>query len=209
MVSNSPTSGILFGRLANFRADIAHLQRYYHEVIEPTQPTPYYDNGAEYEGWSITSRDGTTSDGVKRINRGGSGPRGTIPTPLCKGFMSELLVDLSRHKLFHYRARVMRLVGGEFEMKFHHDADVEKWRLHVPIETNPESYFEWRLPNGSIEKVHFPADGSAWFVRVDQTHRATNEGPASSQRIHLLMSLSKKPLPESIEQPFLIARDQT
>lgn len=209
MASTSPTSGILFGRLANFRTDIEQLRSYYHEVIEPTEPTPYYDNGVAYEGWSITSRDGTTSDGVKRINRGGTGPRGTIPTPICKGFMSELLVELSRHRLFHYRARVMRLVSGEFEMKFHRDADVEKWRVHVPIETNPDSFFEWQLPDGSIKKAHFAADGSAWFVRVDQMHRATNVGPPSSQRIHLLMSLSKKPLLETIDQAFNFAQGRS
>ena len=66
-------SDILYGRVARFRADVPRLAAYYDEVICKVPATQYHDNNASYEGWAITSRDGTTSDGVRRIERGGAG----------------------------------------------------------------------------------------------------------------------------------------
>jgi hypothetical protein len=196
------TRDILYGRLGDFTVDIDRLRRFYHDTIEPAESTLYHDNGVSYDGWAITSRDGTVSDGVRRIDRSKGGPKGLLPTPLCQGVMNELLNDLSELNLEFYRVRIMRLVSSDYLMKFHSDADVEKWRIHIPIETNPRCFFEWRLPNGHIQKTHLPADGSAWLVRVDPEHRASNEGPADSQRIHVVMSLTKRPVAEAIEEPF-------
>jgi hypothetical protein len=201
MNDGSPTLSILYGKLVDLRADIDRLRRYYHEAVEPTEATPYFDHGAEYEGWSITSRDGTVADGVKQIPFGQKTTRGTTPTALCKGVMTELLDEIEARGLQPFRARVMRLTSGTFEMKFHRDAKKEAWRLHVPIITNPGSYFEWKLGSGRIERVHLPADGSAWFVRVDVLHRAVNISPTTTKRVHLLMSIGTRPVAEAVEAP--------
>ena len=73
------------------------------------------------------------------------------------------------------------------------DAKKESWRLHVPIRTNPGCFFEWKLASGKIERVHFPADGRGYFVRVDQTHRAVNQMPEGAKRVHLLCGVRGRP----------------
>ena len=202
----------LYGRVANFRADVASLVRYYEEVVCREPPIPYHDNNASYEGWAVTSRDGTTSDGVRRIDRKaaatpGAGPpvvspQGNIPTVLHVGAVAEVLDRLAALGLRHFRARVMRLSNEGFDMKWHRDADRESWRLHVPILTNPNSLFEWTLDDGSVHRIHMPADGTAWLIRVDKLHRAINNGPPGAVRVHLLMSLGKVPAPSQIADPF-------
>jgi hypothetical protein len=66
MNDGSPTLSILYGKLVDLRADVDRLRRYYHDTVEPTEATPYFDHGAEYEGWSITSRDGTVASCTAR-----------------------------------------------------------------------------------------------------------------------------------------------
>ena len=88
-------------------------------------------------------------------------------------------------------------------MGWHTDSDKESWRLHIPIITNPNAFFEWKLPDGRIESVHLPADGSAWLVRVDVTHRAVNRSTEPSERVHLLMGLAELPTLEQIGEPLM------
>jgi hypothetical protein len=211
-------SDILYGRVAHFRADVPRLAAYYDEVISKVPATQYHDNNASYEGWAITSRDGTTTDGVRRIERGGADAtataapaappapsgKGTVPTLLHAGALAETLDSLAALGLRHFRARVMRLSNEGFEMKWHRDADKESWRLHVPVITNPHSVFEWKLDDGTIHRIHMPADGGAWLIRVDKLHRAINNGPPGATRVHLLMSLGEAPKPQTIEGPFRI-----
>ena len=207
-------SDILYGRVARFRADVPRLAAYYDEVICKVPATQYHDNNASYEGWAITSRDGTTSDGVRRIERGGAAAapaappapsgKGTVPTLLHAGALAETLDALAALGLRHFRARVMRLSNEGFEMKWHRDADKESWRLHVPVITNPHSVFEWKLDDGTVHRIHMPADGGAWLIRVDKLHRAINSGPPGATRVHLLMSLAEAPKPPTIESPFRI-----
>ena len=216
---------ILYGRIANFRADIPRLVRHYQDVVCKEPATTYHDNNASYEGWAITSRDGTTSDGVRRIERkpaGGSAAttatvpapaapapaptgQGTIPTLLCNGALAETLDALAAAGLRHFRARVMRLSNEGFDMKWHRDADKESWRLHVPLITNPHSFFEWTLDDGSVHRIHMAADGTGWLIRVDKLHRAINNGPPGATRVHLLASLAKAPSPSTIADPFLLS----
>ena len=210
-------SDILYGRVANFRADVGRLAAYYDDVICKVPATQYHDNNASYEGWAITSRDGTTEDGVRRIERGTAAAtlaapaatektgKGTVPTLLHAGPLAETLDKLAALGLRHFRARVMRLSNEGFQMKWHRDADKESWRLHVPILTNPHSVFEWKLDDGSVHRIHMPADGGAWLIRVDKLHRAINNGPPGATRVHLLMSLGSPPGPGMIESPFRIS----
>jgi hypothetical protein len=188
----------LCGEMAGFRCDIAALRTYYEQEIRPTPSQPYFDNGANYVGWAITSRDGSTHDGIQHIKRSTSNvntARSMVqPTALCRGPMKDVMDQLVATRLEPFRARVMSLADHDFSMTFHKDAERETWRLHVPIITNPAAFFEWQI-DGTVVREHLPADGRAFFVRVDQTHRAVNEGTGHGERVHLLMSLVQTPAP--------------
>lgn len=190
------TSEYLCARVKGLRVDVDALARFFEQEVKPLPATTYYDGDARYEGWAVTSRDGTVHDGVKRIGsqEAKSGGRGTLPTPICKGIVADLLETLRDHDLEFYRVRFMQLQNRDFEMKFHVDAQKECWRLHIPVVTNPESFFEWQLGDDRIRRIHFPADGHAYGVRVDQRHRATNHAQGDAAlRVHLLMSLAAPP----------------
>jgi len=189
----------LFGEVADFRCDIGAIRDFYESEIRSQPSKPYFDNGANYVGWAITSRDGTIHDAIQHIplNIVATKPMATIavqPTPLCKGPVKEALDRLSEMGLKPFRVRVMALDDHGFEMKFHCDAKREGWRLHIPIATNPSAFFEWKIDEKIIRR-HLPADGRAWFVRVDKMHRAVNEGSGTGTRAHLLMSLQGTPAP--------------
>ena len=212
---------ILYGRIANFRADVAQLVRHYENVVCKEPATTYHDNNASYEGWAITSRDGTTSDGVRRIERNAAPAaatpasaapaarpaqpgQGNIPTVLCSGAIAEVLDKLSVAGLWHFRTRIMRLSNEGFDMKWHRDADKESWRVHVPVITNTNSFFEWKLEDGTVHRLHMPADGTGWLLRVDKLHRAINNGPPGATRVHLLASLARIPAVTAIAEPFFL-----
>jgi len=203
------TAAILYGKVAGFRTDVDKLSRFFTETVANSPSTPYFDHSVEYEGWSVTSRDGSTADGVKYV----AGPKApgaksqpaTMPTPLCRGPAAETLDQLRVAGMRYSRVRFMRLSSVNFDMRFHRDGPGgrEQWRLHVPVITNPYSFFEWKLEDGQVVRAHFPADGSAWLVRVDVQHRAVNQNPSPSKRVHLLMGVKTPPI-EAIAEPFVI-----
>jgi hypothetical protein len=201
---------LLCGQVAGLTVNVPALVKYYREVVEPAPATQYHDNDAAYEGWSLTSRDGTITDGVKRIDRKvvkevGDKRMGILPTPLLRGYAVEVIDQIVALGLKPHRVRVMRLAHEGFEMKWHRDADTESWRLHVPIITNDHSFFEWKLNDGKW-RVHLPA-GCGWLVRVDELHRAVNLNPAGGFRVHLLMSLSGVPRREAFTEPIYAKND--
>jgi hypothetical protein len=198
------------GRVAGLTVTVPSLVGYYREVVEPAPATQYHDNEATYEGWSLTSRDGTIGDGVQRIDRkavkqAGDKRMGTLPTPLFRGHVVEVIDQIVALGLKPHRVRVMRLAHEGCEMKWHRDADTESWRLHVPIITNEHSFFQWKLDE-SEQRLHLPA-GSGWLVRVDELHRAVNLNPAGGVRVHLLMSLSGIPRREAFTEPIYAKSD--
>lgn len=194
---------ILYGRLADFRIDLARLRAHYEEVVSGEPATQYKDNEANYVGWAVTSRDGSLSDGVKRIDPKSGGVRGRKMTEICSGALQEAMRQLESCGVTPYRARIMKLVNDGAVMGWHTDSNNESWRLHIPIITNPAAFFEWTLADGRVESVHLPADGSAWLVRVDVTHRAVNRSTAPSERVHLLMGLNELPRLSQIESPLV------
>ena len=194
---------ILYGRLNDFQIDIDRLRKHYESVVSEQPSTPYKDNEANYAGWAVTSRDGSLVDGVKRIDPKSSGVRGRKQTAICSGALQQTMQLLEARHLTPYRVRVMKLVNDGAVMGWHTDSEKETWRLHVPIITNPNAFFEWKLTDGRIESVHLPADGSAWLVRVDVTHRAVNRSTEPSERVHLLMGLSELPTLEQIGSPLI------
>lgn len=200
------TSDLMFATLGDFKIDVDKLGSHFSKNVENLPSTPYRDYRVDYLGWSVTSRDGTLEDGVRRISKTDkNAKRGTAKTPACTGYLEEVIDELVARDLSIYRARIMQLVNNGEEMPFHRDADKETWRLHIPIRTNPDSFFEWRRKDGSVESVHLPADGSAYLVRVDLEHRAVNRSSDPVDRVHLLMGVNPAPKRESLSGPALLA----
>lgn len=196
---------ILFARLDEFEADIDKLQDYFQRNISKLPSVQCRDSRIDYAGWAVTSHDGSTEDGIIRriaLNNGDVS-RGIAPTNICCGYLAEVMEELEYYGLEPFRARIMQLESEGGEMPLHVDADNEAWRLHIPIITNPDSFFEWQQEDGRVESVHLPADGSAWLVRVDILHRAVNRSKKPSRRVHLLMGLGANPRVEMLGEPWL------
>ncbi len=203
-------SRYLHGRFGQVRFDVDALRAHYEREIASTPPVPYFDNGVNYVGWAMLSFDGDIEQGVRQRPLGGAqksrlASTATTPTPLCTGPMLQAIEDIRKTGLHPYRARVMRLESVGEVMTFHVDAKTETWRLHVPLETNPNSFFEWILPGGKLVRKHLPADGSGWFVRVDIPHRAINL-PGATSRIHLLMGVKGRPKTARFAEPYVLDR---
>lgn len=200
------STDVMYARLKDFRIDPEALRAHFFAHVQRMPSTPYRDNRVDYIGWAVTSRDGTLHDGIRRINSGSPGGpnvRGVNPTDACSGSLAHAMDALAGSGLKPYRARIMQLESEGAEMPLHTDAKTETWRLHVPIVTNPNCFFEWQRADGSIESVHLPADGSAWLVRVDVQHRAVNRSNEPSQRVHLLMGLGVNPAFDRLAPPWL------
>ena len=93
-----------------------------------------------------------------------------------------------------HRSRFAKLKAGS-SVSPHIDYDTTYGiRIHVPILTNS------KCSNGGVDKggnevnVHFPADGSTWFVNPGVKHWANNHG--DSDRIHLIISVDSHNLLE-------------
>ena len=194
---------VMFARLANFRIDADALRRHFLDHVRQLPSMPYRDNRVDYIGWAVTSRDGTLTDGIRRIPGKQPFVPGTAPTDACSGYLATVMDALHDAGLQPFRARIMQLESEGAEMPLHTDALKETWRLHIPIITNPNCFFEWQRADGSIESVHLPADGSAWLVRVDVNHRAVNRSNEPSSRAHLLMGLNPGPEFRMLAEPWL------
>jgi hypothetical protein len=196
---------VMFARLADFKVDPEKLQAHFLDHVKQQPAVPYRDNRVDYIGWAVTSRDGTLADGIRRIapTQAAAPSRGVTPTEVCTGYLAEVMESLHHRGIEHFRARIMQLESEGEEMPLHTDALRETWRLHIPIITNPNCFFEWQRADGSIESVHLPADGSAWLVRVDLSHRAVNRSNEPSNRVHLLMGLSPGPDFSMLAEPRL------
>lgn len=204
------TKDYMFAKVANFQVDVETLRKHFHETVTKFPFTNYKDNRVDYVGWAVTSRDGSLSDGVRRISTKpkpgevANNKRGVMRTPICTGALADAMDQLQASGFRPYRVRLMALKNEGEAMAFHTDAKAETWRLHIPLITNPHCFFEWRRPDGKIESVHLPADGSAWLVRVDIDHRAVNFSGLPSERVHLLMGLNELPKLENLGEPHIL-----
>lgn len=80
-----------------------------------------------------------------------------------------------------YRTRLMTIFPG-FQPPIPHIDGKSSVRLHIPIETNPDSWFEI-----SGRRYHLPADGSGYLINTSRPHRIGNSG--HSPRTHLVSIL--------------------
>lgn len=165
-------------------------------------PIPSVQQHPSFYGWSVYSRDGSVSDGwtsaSASINQEMSlremraalerSKAGTIesakcPTEICHGYLLELMQFFEANELSPRRARIICLPKGGTSI-WHRDGPDNLYavRLHVPIITNSECFFETES-----ERAHLPADGGAYFIKVNRIHRVVNGG--ASDRFHLVMEV--------------------
>lgn len=107
----------------------------------------------------------------------------TVETEICTGYLLQVIESVREKKLMPYRARIICLTAGQSSI-WHSDAPSHIYavRLHIPILTNEECFFETKE-----EREHIPADGSAHFVYVNREHRVVNNG--KTDRFHLVMDV--------------------
>ena len=179
----------------NFEALRSHFER--EVAIRPANMTTEW-----YGGWSVLSSNGSYLDGwgAARLHNPDFMPGHTIeekmaalgttashlhvqPTEICTGDIVPPLKTLLKLGFKIWRARFSILKPGG-ESSWHRDAPDEAYavRLHIPISTNPECLFV--CEEGS---EHWPADNSAYFVRVNRMHKVVNRG--STDRIHFIVNI--------------------
>jgi Aspartyl/Asparaginyl beta-hydroxylase len=91
---------------------------------------------------------------------------------------------------FVHRTRYTKLNSGQ-SISEHVDYDTKySVRLMMAIDTNDKCLNSWRMPDGRIETVHIPADGSIWFINQGLPHWADN--PGDSDRVHLILSVDSQ-----------------
>ncbi len=102
------------------------------------------------------------------------------PTPAMFPKMANLIANIENRGLVIRRARIIRLAPGA-DMKWHQDGSkfLYQARIHIPLKTNDKCFFE-----SEFGRVHFPPDGSLYFVHINRPHRASNEG--STDRFHFV-----------------------
>lgn len=109
---------------------------------------------------------------------------------LAQGMPSYTRQVLETFKPYLHRTRYANLRAGQ-RIDEHVDYDTRySVRLHMAIETNEGCTNSWRMPDGTIETCHIPADGSVWFVNQGIPHWAANAG--DRDRVHLIMSVDSQ-----------------
>ena len=83
-----------------------------------------------------------------------------------------------------YRTRLMSIAPGFLPGNPHSDGP-RSMRLHIPLETNPQAWFEI-----SGKRYHLPADGSAYLINTSRVHRVGNDGP--NPRAHWVSVLYRR-----------------
>lgn len=181
--------------------DIKRLQEFCANELASLPPQMATEH---FGGWSALSSNGSYKDGftsstfvydesiknmeqVKaRIAEGGvrTGLTYNLPTEIHKGYIAELLKQFEELGFYPRRARLMLLkAGGKCGMHMDNPTWLYGVRLHIPVFTNPQCFFETE-DEGS---AHLPSDGSVYLLKVNRMHRVTNLGP--TDRIHFVASV--------------------
>lgn len=170
------------------------------EFLENTKRLPPIMTNAYFGGWSVTSSNGDYKDGwlpqntyfnakeknIEEVRRNNSkaGIKGPqfyrTPTELCVGEIKNVISFLEENGYFPCRARFTILKAHGYT-PFHRD--YPEWlygvRLHIPIITNEKCFFEYEN-----ERKNLLADGSAYLLKINRTHRVINE--SDYDRVHFL-----------------------
>lgn len=153
-----------------------------------------------FGGWSVTSSNGSYLDGWMKANPmvdakdknmdelqetkkklNFKGPQYyRQPTEFCGPVIRDVVKKLEENGYFPCRCRYT-ILKAKGSTPFHRD--YPEWlygvRLHIPIITNEHCFFEYESA-----KAHMPADGNAYLVKINRTHRVYND--SNLDRIHFL-----------------------
>lgn len=190
-----------FEKLKDFRVDIEKIRTYLVQNIIGKYPPIM--QGLFFGGWSVYSSNGRYDDGWIQVHKlfhevngkqvfdhqeaarmGKKSERSySVPTEICTDYMAEIMAQIEALGLQPRRARVS-LIVAKGTTSWHCDAEDKDYavRLHIPLITNAECFFETHR-----ERYSMPADGSGYLVRVNCEHRAFNHG--SDPRYHIIMQV--------------------
>jgi len=193
----------LYATLKDAKFNVLELQNHYKESINVAPPKNYKDSDSGYDCLAITSRNGHIHDGISRqslkesLKDLGPSSKAILPTEICNGYARVLKDQLQEMGLDCFRMRYMRLKNKNYIMPFHRDRVQEEggWRLHIPIFTNINCFFQWKSNNNKVHQVHLPADGRGHLVRVDIPHRALNNSAVElcEDRVHFICDMHQPP----------------
>lgn len=184
---------MIFHEKLNLKFDVNAMREEMSSMYE-LGPRVTQGEVGEFGGWSLQTDDGDWRRGFEqggyyenesneRFTYGQARPTHEYnkPTAACIGIFSDIINELEEKGFHPHRTRITALDPGQ-STSWHLDGKENEYavRLHIPITTNPNCYFEVR--NEGI--VHMPADGHAHVVDVATMHQARNEGTTS--RIHFL-----------------------
>ena len=193
---------MIFEKIENFQIDIEKLRAHlWNQVVNASDPVM---QGPAFGGWSVLSSQGSVEDGWQQGHLCFKEVDGKMvwdeelakslgfvpeyehknPTPICTGYLAEIMKKIYQMKFNPRRARIS-ILKPKSQTDLHMDAKPGNYavRLHIPIVTNEKALF-CTQDEGD---VHLPADGSAYLLRVDRLHQAVNFGDLD--RYHLIMQV--------------------
>lgn len=180
----------------SFRFDINELVQTFTTVVAHRPPA----QGPALHGWSLLSSNGSYLDGwhdgtvhmksqmtESELLTAGLNSESqkmnqyVMPTEIYQGALKAAIEEIRKLGIEVFRARISGLRPNQ-QASWHRDAPdhVYRVRLHIPLVTNPNCFFETREG-----KIHMPADGSSFLIKVNCEHRAYNLG--SETRYHIIM----------------------
>jgi hypothetical protein len=193
----------LYATLKAVKFNVLELQKHYKDSINAAPPKHYKDGDSGYDCLAITSRNGHVYDALSRQSLTesqkdlGSSTKAILPTEICNGYAKVLKDQLQELGFDCFRLRYMRLRNKDYIMPFHRDRVREEgaWRLHIPIFTNINCFFQWKSNSNEVHQVHLPADGRGHLVRVDIPHRALNNSEVGllGDRVHFICDIHQPP----------------
>ena len=142
-----------------------------------------------FGGWSITSKDGTWQNGWRKENEIVSIPEEyNQPTELCKGYIKEIVDDLTTKGLSPTKIRINNLPPNS-RSTIHRDYSAGEFRarLHIPILTNTECcHIIYSNNNKELSRIHMEA-GNVYVFWVNLKHQYVNE--SDENRYHIVMDI--------------------
>ena len=161
--------------------------------------------GSKFGGWSVLSSNGSWKNGMTggqaAFNNGKVDYETAyklginhefnfgVKTELCTNYINEVIDTINEMGLYPKRARFTVLKAGG-ESTIHKDTlKTEHYavRIHIPIVTNEKCvHILYDNDKNELDRIHMPADGSAYILKVNEYHQIKNE--SSHDRYHLLMN---------------------
>lgn len=165
---------------------------------------PSYQRSPAFGGWSIQSSNHSYTDGWAKVFTPYNGPNYkspewnpvtdyektlvcaqdyTKPTEFYTPPIEKLIEQLNSMGFYPRRARIIKLSAKSASI-WHQDGSAKYYqvRLHIPLITNPLATFET-----DFGKIHKPADGSAYLVKINRNHRVVNGG--DEDRYHFVTNI--------------------